>query len=140
MKAQAISNEYLTEALRGAEVRPSTARVHVLKYLLEQRNHPTIDQIYRALRETLPSLSRTSVYNTVGALQQAGLVRALTMEGNEMRYDAFTEDHGHFKCERCGAILDFDADLSAIGAAGIKGSVVTKRDVLLWGLCPACAK
>jgi Fe2+ or Zn2+ uptake regulation protein len=108
--------------------------------LLTERNHPTIDCIYQALRETLPGLSRTSVYNTIGTLSQAGLVRSVSLEGSEMRYDAFTEDHGHFKCERCGAVYDIDVKFPGNAAKGLDGFTVTRRDFFLWGICPACAK
>ncbi|MDR0852458.1 MAG: transcriptional repressor [Clostridiales Family XIII bacterium] len=135
-----ITNESVIEELRRAEVRPSTSRIHVLKYLLAERNHPTIDQIYRDLLEILPGLSRTSVYNTVSTLSHAGLVRPLSLEGSEMRYDAFTEDHGHFKCEACGKIFDIDADISGATAKGLDGFTVNRRDLFLWGLCPDCAK
>jgi Fe2+ or Zn2+ uptake regulation protein len=125
--------------LRRADVRPSTARVHVLKYLREHRNHPTVDRIYRSLLATLPGLSRTSVYNTLGVLTEARLVRPLSMEAGETRYDASTEDHGHFQCERCGAIFDIEMDAPRAVADGLRGFTVNRRDFLLWGLCPECA-
>ncbi|MDR2156481.1 MAG: transcriptional repressor [Clostridiales Family XIII bacterium] len=135
-----IANREIMEELRGADVRPSTTRVHVLKYLREHRNHPTVDRIYQNLIETLPGLSRTSVYNTIGVLERAGLVRPLSMEGGEMRYDAFTEDHAHFQCERCGAIFDVPLNASGIAGDALREFRVKRLDVLFWGLCPLCAK
>jgi Fe2+ or Zn2+ uptake regulation protein len=137
---QKIENDEIMEDLRKADIRPSTARVHVLKYLMENRNHPTVDQIYRSLLETLPGLSRTSVYNTIGVLEGAGLVRPLTMDGSEMRYDAFTEDHAHFKCEECGTIFDIDVDIAGYSSKDLAGFMVRRFDSLFWGLCPHCAK
>ena len=124
--------------LTGAMVRPSTARFHVLKYLLERRNHPTIDMIYKELVPILPGLSKTSVYNTIGTLENAGLVRALTLEGTEMRYDAFTEDHAHFKCESCGAIYDIQGKIPALPQSALQGFRITHQDLFLRGYCPDC--
>jgi Fe2+ or Zn2+ uptake regulation protein len=115
-------------------------RIHVLKYLKEHRNHPTVDHIYRSLLDTLPGLSRTSVYNTVGALADAGLVRTLIMEGGETRYDAFTENHAHFRCERCGEIFDVDMNPPDLVSNDLSGFTVNRLDLLFWGLCPKCAK
>jgi Fe2+ or Zn2+ uptake regulation protein len=126
--------------MRNAGLRPSSARIHVLRYLEKHRNHPTADRIYRALRPDLPSLSRASVYNSLAALERSGLVRPLTMNGDELRYDAHVEDHGHFCCERCGAIHDFPLASPDAAALCPDGCLARRRDVLVWGLCPGCAK
>jgi Fe2+ or Zn2+ uptake regulation protein len=139
MERLAYSNEQLDRRIREAGLRPSSARIHVLRYLEEHRNHPTADRIYKALRPDLPSLSRTSVYNSLSALERSGLVRPLTMDGDELRYDAFLEDHGHFCCEGCGAIHDFELAPSD-AAFSLDGFVAKRRDVLVFGLCPKCAK
>jgi Fur family peroxide stress response transcriptional regulator len=115
--------------------------VHVLRYLDRNRNHPTVDQIYRSLLESLPGLSRASVYNSLAALGRAGLVRPLAMDGNELRYDSSVGDHGHFRCRGCGVIYDFDLPpaVSASAADGLQGFQVDRHDFLAWGLCPGCA-
>jgi Fe2+ or Zn2+ uptake regulation protein len=107
---------------------------------LENRNHPTVDQIYRSLLQTLPGLSRTSVYNTIGVLESAGLVRPLTMDGSEMRYDACTENHAHFKCEECGTIFDINMDFTDYSFNDLVGFTIRHFDPLFWGLCPHCTK
>jgi Fe2+ or Zn2+ uptake regulation protein len=133
-----INNDSIIEELRGAGVRASSARVTILRYLLEERNHPTADRIYTDVTGILPGLSRTSVYNTLATLTAAGLVRPLTTEGSEMRYDAMTEDHGHFKCERCGMVYDIPVDMDSVRVRGLKGYTVSQRDVILRGICPHC--
>ncbi|MDR2771373.1 MAG: transcriptional repressor [Clostridiales Family XIII bacterium] len=139
MKSLGYSNEQLERRIRDAGLRPSSARIHVLRYLEKHRNHPTADLIYKALRPDLPSLSRASVYNSLSALARSGLVRPLTMDGDELRYDAFVEDHGHFCCERCGAICDFELPPSE-AALKLDGFVVNRKDLLVFGFCPSCAK
>jgi Fur family peroxide stress response transcriptional regulator len=138
MEALAYSNEHLDRKIRDAGLRPSSARICVLRYLEKHRDHPTVDCIYRALRPELPSLSRASVYNSLSALEAAGLVRSLTVNGDELRYDATVEDHGHFCCEHCGAIYDFDIARSD-GIFDFDGFLVKKKDVFVRGLCQSCA-
>ncbi|MDR2132177.1 MAG: transcriptional repressor [Clostridiales Family XIII bacterium] len=138
MKASDYSNEQLDQRMRSAGLRPSSARIHVLRYLEKNRNHPTADRIYKALRPDLPSLSRASVYNSLAALERSGLVRPLTLDGCELRYDAFVEDHGHFRCERCGAIHDFPLAHSEAADLCPDGFLARRKDVLVWGLCPSC--
>ncbi|MDR3295597.1 MAG: transcriptional repressor [Clostridiales Family XIII bacterium] len=138
--ALALSNEILSRKIRQTGIRPSSARIHVLRYLEEERNHPTVDQIYKALLLRLPGLSRASVYNSLAALEGSRLVRPLTMDGNELRYDACVADHGHFRCLACGGIRDFELDLSSLRTEGLGGFAVERQDFLAWGFCPDCAE
>ncbi|MDR3226034.1 MAG: transcriptional repressor [Clostridiales Family XIII bacterium] len=135
-----IKNESIIEELQEAGIRASSARVTILKYLLEERNHPTADRIYSDVTERLPGLSRTSVYNTLATLTEAGLVRPLLTDGSEMRYDATVADHGHFKCDVCGRVFDLDVDMSGVKIRGMKGCAVSQRDVIIRGKCPQCRK
>jgi Fur family peroxide stress response transcriptional regulator len=88
----------------------------------------------------LPGLSRTSIYNTMTTMENVGLIRKLTTEGNELRYDADTRNHGHFKCESCGEVFDIEIDLPEPNAAALKGFEISRQDLLIWGLCPDCVK
>jgi Fe2+ or Zn2+ uptake regulation protein len=133
----AYSNEQFSQKITAAGIRPSSVRIHVLRYLEEKHNHPTADQIHQALRHRLPSLSRTSIYNALAALGDKGLVRPLKMEGNEVRYDALVHDHGHFCCRRCGEIFDFELNFPA-AALPLSGCQIERRDFLVWGLCAHC--
>jgi Fe2+ or Zn2+ uptake regulation protein len=140
IQAAVFTNEKLGQRLRNAGIRPSSARIHVLRYLEAERNHPTVDQIYKALQPGLPSLSRASVYNTLSALERGGLVRPLTISGSELRYDAFVADHGHFCCRGCGTVYDFDRAAHAALPRGLEGFLVERQDLLAWGLCPDCQR
>ncbi|MDR2201310.1 MAG: transcriptional repressor [Clostridiales bacterium] len=124
-------------ALRGAGLRPSTIRVRVLEYLAGHRTHPTADAVYSACADDLPTLSRTSVYNALNALESAGLARRLNIDDGEARFDAETREHGHFKCRVCGKVFDFDTEPPAL-PADLDGFKAEKRDVFVWGVCNHC--
>lgn len=81
----------MTEAidiLNSHNIRPSVQRIAILKYLLEHRIHPTVDDIYLALNPTMPTLSKTTVYNVLRNLVENGAVLALTIDEKNVRYDA----------------------------------------------------
>lgn len=130
--------ETASSLLRAHGVKPSLQRVGVLAHLLAQRSHPTVESIYRDLLPGMPTLSKTTVYNTLGVLLDAGLVRVVHIEDNETRYDAELAEHGHFKCERCGRIYDFDVDMASLARSVPEGFRVAARNVYLHGLCRAC--
>ena len=77
-------------------IKPSYARIKIYSYLQLNRMHPTVDEIYNALVNEIPTLSKTTVYNTLKLFESAGITRAITIEDNEARYDINVDNHGHF--------------------------------------------
>lgn len=100
--------------------------------------HPTVDTIYRAVLERFPTFSRTTIYNSLHALVDAGLIRTVTIDPEEQRFDGNAADHAHFKCCGCGSIYDFDLDDQAVQSICPPGFQVQVQDVYFSGLCPAC--
>lgn len=130
--------EDLTAELRAKNIRLSYQRLKVLEYLTEHMVHPTVDQIYAELQKEITTLSKTTVYSTLSALAEAGLVRVVNIEDTETRYDINVQDHGHFKCESCGTIYDFRADPASWGEGDLKGFAVKDKHVYFKGICPSC--
>jgi Fe2+/Zn2+ uptake regulation proteins len=135
-----ISFQELTNELKTRNIRLSHQRLKVLEFLTNHKIHPTADQIYTALHQDVPTLSKTTVYSTLNALADAGMVRVLTIEDNEVRYDITVEDHGHIKCESCGRIYDFEADMSVFHSDKLKDFKITEKNVYFKGVCPQCRK
>lgn len=127
------------EALRAKGIQPTQQRIAVYQYLLEHRTHPTADTVYNALSAEYPTMSRTTVYNTMRALFGAGLLRIVTIDAEEQHFDADTANHGHFKCRQCGKLFDFSLPQEATSLApeGYKTDIF---DVYATGICPTCQK
>ena len=133
-----MDKAYLLDQLREKDLRASPQRIKVLEYLFENKDHPTVDQIYKDIVCEMPSLSRTTIYNTLSVFVEAGLVRVITIEGNETRYDIITKKHGHFKCSSCQVIYDFDIDL--LPGKGLEGFRIDDENVYFKGVCNRCLK
>lgn len=102
----------ISELLSNAGIRPSVQRMAVMRYIISHRTHPSAEEIFAALSPEMPSLSRTTVYNTLRALTDAGLVRqveAATPDGMSHYDNGLLDDHSHFVCSRCGTIIDLDS-------------------------------
>lgn len=119
-------------------IRPSNYRIRILQCLEDNKMHPTADQIYQNLLSEFPTLSKMSVYNTIEVLLDAGLIREITIENNEVRYDSHLEDHGHFKCNHCGKIFNFDIDFNSLHLNGLDQFIIKDQDIFLKGICPEC--
>ena len=128
----------LRQELKARNINPSHQRLKVLEYLAQNQCHPTVDQIFTSLQKELSTLSKTTVYNTLRVLEEAGLVRVITIEDNETRYDILTEDHGHFKCEACGEIYDFKIDMDALVCGDLSHFRICDKNVYFKGVCPRC--
>lgn len=131
-------NETYVRKLLERNISPSIQRVMILKHLVENPCHPTADRIFSALRHTVPTLSKATVYNTLNLFAEAGLVRVLAMEEKEARYDIVTEPHGHFKCLSCGRIINFAVDVDHLTTDELRDFQIAQKDVHFYGRCPAC--
>jgi len=107
--------------LQENEIRPSLTRIHILAYLLTNPVHPTVEQIYQALLPQIPTLSKTTVYNTLDLFLAKKLVKPVGVEYKEKHYDANTQNHGHFFCRVCEKIFDFDTHYIETETPELKG-------------------
>lgn len=128
----------LKNELKEKNMRLSHQRLKILEYLADNQIHPTADQIYSGLQKDITTLSKTTVYSTLNALAAAGMVRPIDIEGNEIRYDINVNNHGHFKCESCGKIYDFKADIDSIIPEELKNFSIRDKNIYIKGICPAC--
>lgn len=120
-------------------IRLTPQRIGVYRFLLENRIHPTVDTVYHSLKTENPSLSKTTIYNTVDTLAEAGLVRLIRASEGEVRLDAFVDRHGHFICTQCGEIADFSLDGCNMPES-MKQFQIADFEVQATGLCPRCMK
>ena len=132
------SYEYLVSELKNKNIRLSHQRLKVLEYMNDNRIHPTVDQIYIALHKEIPTLSKTTIYNTLNALVDAGLVKAVNIEDNELRYDIISNEHGHFKCESCGNVYDFQIKTEDLYSEDLNNYTINSKEVYFKGICPNC--
>lgn len=132
------------EALKQAGLRLTPQRLAICRLLAESHEHPSAQMIYSELNAQFPSLSLTTVYNTLETLVDLGLVNELGSVGPDgIRYDADTEPHVNLACTRCLRVIDLpshhvrhlEEEITGTSGYTIKGA-----RVLYYGLCPECQK
>ncbi|WP_263832235.1 Fur family transcriptional regulator [Sulfurospirillum oryzae] len=97
--------------LKTKELKATPQRISVLKEL-DKKTHPTIDDLYNALKKENPSMSLATVYKNLATLKEKGVVIEVNVAEGKMRYDIYSKPHIHFICQQCGAIEDVDYDAS----------------------------
>lgn len=130
----------LARKLAEKNIRPSYQRMKILEYLIIKKTHPTVDNIFNDLIKELPTLSKATVYNTLDLLRKEKLAKVVAIENNETRYDARVSNHGHFKCETCGSIFDFEVDIDSFLTDSLKNFKINEKNVYFNGICPKCLK
>ena len=131
----------IEEALRSRGIPLTHQRLAIYDRLKRSKEHPSAEEIYRALKPRHPALSLATVYKTLQTFESLGLIRLVNRPHTQARYDAITDRHHHLICGACGRIEDlFDPRLDALPAPGPTGGfVVTDHSVHFRGLCGKCA-
>lgn len=120
-------------------IRPSVQRTAIMEYLMNHKTHPTVEEIYLALNPSIPTLSKTTVYNTLNLFSEKGAVQVLTIDDKNARYDADVSRHGHFYCRSCGKVHDiFNMKPEAYVIPYNEDFLVDAIEVSYYGTCKAC--
>ncbi len=127
-----------TTYLSANNIKPSIQRIKIFEYLYNNKIHPTVDTIYTGLVNEIPTLSKTTVYNTLKLFIDNKIATTVTIEDNEVRYDAFLEEHAHFKCDECGGIYDVEIDVKELKYKELSDFRVDKTNIYLNGKCKKC--
>ena len=130
------------QLLRAHALRVTAPRVAVLGEL-SKRPHADVDAITRGARERLGTVSTQAVYDVLGALARAGLVRRFEPAGHPARYELeLGDNHHHLVCRTCGGMVDVECAPGAapcLDAADDHGFAIDEAEVIYWGTCPDCA-
>lgn len=127
---------YLKNYLNKYNINASNIRLQLLDRLLTNQDHPTAYMLYQELIEQIPTLSKTSIYNTLDIFMDNGLIRPILMGEAETRFDIRTRNHGHFKCETCGNIYDFQIEGTLY--KDLDNFQILQEDIQLYGICNNC--
>ena len=91
-----------------AGLRMTRQRQEIYRILIEQRDHPTANEVFMRAKDRLPNLSLATVYNCLEALVQHGIIRQVNFERESSRYCPNLREHGHFHDAATGVIHDID--------------------------------
>ncbi|MDR2963372.1 MAG: transcriptional repressor [Bacteroidales bacterium] len=128
----------IQERLQRADIRPSVQRMAVMEFLLENRIHPTIDMIYNGLSAKIPTLSKTTVYNTVKTLSDSGVIQTICIDDKNLRYDADIALHAHFKCNICDCVIDLPVSKVQVEMQNSENVHITETHLYYKGFCEKC--
>lgn len=132
--------ERLGERLATSGFRFTPQRQQVYDVLTQKRDHPTAEEVFIRAKRTMPGISHATVYNCLDALVQCGLVRLVVLDRGATRYCPNMEDHCHYYCAACGAVVDVPLPADSAVVPRPKGFKIDHYEIAVHGLCAECAK
>lgn len=122
-------------------LRMTRQRRAILKELRNSSSHPTVQEVFAAVRKELPRISLGTVYRNLDVMAERGLVRKLEVGGSQKRFDGDTSDHHHVRCVECNRVADVElAEIPELETRlrDSAGFEVRGYRVEFLGLCPRC--
>lgn len=134
------SSQTAQEYLQSYGIKPSLQRIAIVEYLMDNRIHPTADEIYNALYIKVPTLSKTTVYNTLKLFSEQKAVLTLMIDDKQVRFDIDTSCHAHFQCYGCNKVFDIPVGESELLQIKQVGDLhITESHLYYKGYCKDCS-
>ncbi|WP_306533539.1 Fur family transcriptional regulator [Geobacter sp.] len=133
--------ERLRAVAKEAGLKLTHQRLEIFRELAASEEHPDAETVFRAVQQRMPTVSLDTVYRTLWALHDLGLVSTLGPRASGVRFDANLDRHHHYFCVRCRLVRDFESPeldgLRVPDAVKRLGSVLDAH-VEVRGLCGTC--
>jgi Fur family peroxide stress response transcriptional regulator len=114
-------------------------RLAILDYLDGNKEHPSAEDIYKAIIKKFPTMSFATVYNTLETLRHRGSVIELTIDPDKKRFDPNTKPHHHMICIKCKRITDIHSEYKLnLPNSDRADFEIIGNHIEFYGICPAC--
>ena len=126
------------ELLRARGLRSTPQRRAILgAFRGGATEHLSADEVYARAAESLPDLSRGTVYATLAEFSELGLLSAFGAP-EPVRYETNTAPHSHFRCRLCLRTFDLVSGLQDPEKITDPGFSVERVDTRAEGICAEC--
>ena len=129
----------MVEQLRSHGLKVTPQRIAILDILKDDTTHPSAEEIYGRLKPNFPSLSLATVYNTLEALNRAGVIQEVIIDPRKRHYDPNPKPHSHFQCRNCSSIFDIAIEIELPPTPCQIDDFLMEYVAINWhGICPQC--
>ncbi len=129
------------QVLRSHGFQVTAQRLAVLR-AVASHPHSAPNDVIEIVRGEIGAISRQSVYDTLTALAEHGVIRRIQPAGSPTRYeDRVGDNHHHLVCRSCDRMVDVDCAVDytpCLTPSEASGFQVDEAEVIYWGLCPEC--
>ena len=95
-------------------ITPTQQRILIAQEMLSKHQHLSADQVLQRVNAQSSTVSKATVYNTLGLFTEKGLIKVVIVDPSKVFYDSNTSNHHHFYDVDSGTLHDIDGDNLAI--------------------------
>ena len=110
----------------------------ILSILKQSDRHLTADEIFFLAKLKMPSIAMATIYNNLNALDEAGVIHRLHIDGVADCFDKITEPHDHLLCDRCGRISNLSVPSLRDTLEQTVGGEIESYELTVHYVCPEC--
>lgn len=143
MKDPGRNEQFFLQKLQEAGIRLTHQRLEIVHETVFASGHPSVSDIYEAVRLRMPTVSLDTVYRTMKKLAELGLIHPVGYSADGVRFDADRTPHHHFLCAFCGEAYDFrssELDIVPVPEQAKKIGTVRGSRMEVRGICRNCQK
>jgi len=132
---------FFLQRCRQHNLKITPQRAAIYRELVNSQDHPGAAAIFRKVRKIFPGMSFDTVNRTLMTFSEIGIASVVEGYGQPRRFDLNAAPHHHFRCVKCGNIIDFES--KSLGRVKIPEEVqkrftITSKRVVLEGICDRC--
>lgn len=133
------------DLLKAAGIRTTRQREIILRHFLRSKRHMSLEELYQESRREDPRIAFTTVYRTLKALTDKGMVAERHFEYRQTVFEPWIHRvrHDHFICRHCGLVVELHGekvDVVQEEIAKEQGFVVERRRLEMYGRCAQCSR
>lgn len=110
-----LNQQHVIVRLQAHGIYPTQQRIEVAEIMLSRDQHLSADQVMQMVNRGPVSVSKATIYNTLGLFANKGLLREVIVDPSRVFYDSNTSHHHHFFNVDSGSLSDIQADQLPIG-------------------------
>lgn len=121
----------------------SKQREAIFEAVLNNKIHPTADDVYNFVRISMPNISLGTVYRNLNILSDNGRISKIPVPNGKDRFDGTCDLHYHMFCCKCEKVFDCPPDV----IEGLDEKILNETDFLpldhnlvIYGICGNCKK
>lgn len=129
------------EKCKQHNLKVTPQRISIHQAVLQLKNHPSADEIFKIVKKQFPNISFDTVNRTLLTFSKIGILKIVESYRVARRFDPNLVNHHHLHCTKCEKIIDFyseDYDQLNVPEHIQQQFVIHHKRVVLSGICKEC--
>ena len=112
----------------------------ILQILNQSDRHLTADEVFFLAKLKMPSIAMATIYNNLNAMNEAGIIARVHLDGGADCFERNTEKHDHLICDACGKLTNARIPSMAEHLNASLGFRMESYELMIHYICPDCSR